>query len=343
MSIKFEFLQHAGESIVVTLDDKQSILIDGGCSHPFDNNFDKEASQENISTIIITHIDDDHIAGVISLLENTHLLHNLKTIIFNEPRSSQLFSSFNKNSRTSTTQGNKLASLIEKNKKLTHLFDVCMGQNQHLQLTSEVSLKILSPSAEGLDELHKKWNLQDYKVSNRRTSGASLNENDLLKGIDELALRPLTADRSLPNKSSLAFILEAGKRKFLLLGDAHIDQVISGLKYWGYSAANPLNTEFVKLSHHGSRCNINQEFLELVKTNTFIVCQAYENLFKHPDRETIAKIAKYGQVIDQESGKLVLLTKDTHLSRHLAFPQDQKIKYNFSIKPISQQTLTYKV
>lgn len=128
-----------------------------------------------------------------------------------------------------------------------------------------------------------------------------------------------------------------------MLGDAHIDQVTAGLKHWGYNPSNPLHVEFIKLSHHGSRGNINKEFLDSVRTNTFIVCQAYENLLKHPDRETIAKIAMYGQTMSPQDSKSIFLTKDTRLPRHLIFPQDQKNKYKFSIMLVPQQVITYEV
>lgn len=341
MSIKFEFLQHAGESIVVTINGSYSILIDGGRSHPFDNNFPCEANEKIIKTIIVTHIDDDHIAGIIDLLERVDLLPNLDAIIFNEPRSSQLFNIFNANSRTSTAQGKKLTELIEKNRKLTHLYDLCLGHNDFIQLTHDTCLKLLSPSLEALDRLHKKWNLNEYRISNSRTAGSSLNENDLVKSIEELALRPLTPDRSLPNESSLAFILESGKRKFLLLGDAHINQVTAGLKRWGYDSSNPLHVDFIKLSHHGSRCNISEEFLDSVRSNIFIVCQAYENLLKHPDRETVAKIAKYGKAINSNDQKSIYLTKDINPVRHLGFSEQEKYKYKFCVEAIPAQVLSY--
>lgn len=158
MSISFEFLQHAGESIVVTINGNQSILIDGGRNHPFDNNFPCKSHEKDIRTIIVTHIDDDHIAGIIELLGRVELPPNLETIIFNEPRSSQLFSIFNRNSRTSAAQGTKLTGLIEKNRKLTHLFDICVDHKDFIQLTPNVCLKVLSPSPEVLDKLHKKMN-----------------------------------------------------------------------------------------------------------------------------------------------------------------------------------------
>ena len=343
MPIKFEFLQHSGESIVVTLEDGTSLLIDGGRSHPFDNDYPKESSEKNIKTIVVTHIDDDHIAGIIELLECVELLPSLESIIFNEPKSSQLFSIFNKDARTSAAQGTTLAKLIEKDKKLVHLSDVCLGYNDCIQLTPDTCLKILSPSPEGLDKLHKKWNLQDYMMNSRRTAGSHLNEHDLSKGIEELAARPLKPDPSLPNESSLAFLLESGKRKFLLLGDAHIPQITAGLKRWGYSPENPLYADFIKLSHHGSRCNISREFLESVRTNTFIVCQAYDNLLKHPDRETVAKIAKYGKAMRSDEKKSIYLTKDITPARHLSFSDTEKDRYKFHIKTMASQTLSYEL
>ena len=52
--------------------------------------------------------------------------------------------------------------------------------------------------------------------------------------------------------SSIAFILELGKWKILMLGDASPDVIAKSLRLMGYSKERPCKIYYVKLSHHGS-------------------------------------------------------------------------------------------
>lgn len=102
VSIKFEFLPHPGESILITIDENQPsqhiILLDGGCTHPF-----IDRPQPDINTIIVTHIDHDHIQGIIELLQKNTSSQNAKIskILFNEPIGSKLFELMNNSTQTS--------------------------------------------------------------------------------------------------------------------------------------------------------------------------------------------------------------------------------------------------
>src|SRR5690606_32615884 len=96
-------------------------------------------------------------------------------------------------------------------------------------------------------------------------------------------------DTSVANGSSIAFIMEYEDKRFLFLADAHPSVVIEGLSNLGYNKCNPLNTELMKVSHHGSMYNTNIELLEIVKTNNYLISS---NATKHglPNKRTLARI-----------------------------------------------------
>lgn len=246
MSIAFEFLPHNGESIVVRTPEL-CILIDGGCENPFYNPFSQTTSEKDIDIIIVTHVDYDHIEGIIQLLENSRL-PKLKKIIFNEPLGSNLFIKPRKSNLTSYQQGNKLAEIIEDYKlsKVEHLNDICIENTPELQLSSNTSLKILSPSKKTLEKLHQKWSDDLYNKESNLTSRTE-KAPQKSTSIEEISALPFIKDKSLPNKSSLAFILKIQNEDFLFLGDAHIDQVTSGLESFGFSETNPLEVNFISL------------------------------------------------------------------------------------------------
>jgi hypothetical protein len=67
-----------------------------------------------------------------------------------------------------------------------------------------------------------------------------------------------------------------------------------------YTPKNPLIIDFIKLSHHGSRENINKEFLSLVKTNQFIILANGNKKHYHPHKETLVRIIDYYKEYDEK-------------------------------------------
>lgn len=332
MSIKFEFLQHNGESILITIDEntpfQHTILLDGGCSHPFINNFFDEQEPE-IDTIIVTHIDNDHINGVIDFLEENHQSSKISQIIFNEPKNSKLFNLVNNSTQTNKAQGYQLQDLIDKSKQINkHLYDVCFEKNNIIEINHSTYVEVLTPTIEVLDALYKKWDKTEYEKIDTKTN-FKIQSSTIGKSIEELANFPFKKDKSLPNKSSISFILHHNQYKFLLLGDAHIDEVNKSLEKLGY-ADNALIVDFIKLSHHGSMKNIDDNFLKMVKTNQYIICQTYHDDCKHPNKETIAKIVTFGKESNRKDITEIYLTKS--INAKLKFTQEEKQKYYFEIQ-----------
>ena len=91
------------------------------------------------------------------------------------------------------------------------------------------------------------------------------------------------------NGSSIAFLLEYQDKKFLFLGDADIKVINQSLIDLGMIG---LEVNFVKLSHHGSKKNINKEFLDIIKTDTFVILTDGAK-HQHPHKETFSLILKH--------------------------------------------------
>lgn len=338
MSIKFAFLPHSGESILITIDENQpsqhTILLDGGYRHPF-----RDEEQPEIDTIIVTHIDCDHIQGIIDLLEENAQKTNISRILFNEPKGSELFELMNDSTQTSKAQGKKLKEIIDKSPQINadaHQNDICFEKNNIININATTYLRILTPTMETLNELHKKWDKSEYEKIDTKTS---LKTQPSLKNksIEELANLAFEKDGSLPNKSSISFILYHNHYSFLLLGDAHIDHVNKSLVTLGYDK-EALIVDFVKASHHGSRRNINPDFLKLVKTNKYIICPTHHDDYRQPDKETIAKIAILGNRRETNIQIIIGITKD--LSQKMIFTNTEKKLHNFNVINLIQETFS---
>lgn len=309
MSICFDFLPVKGEAILVTVtDDNFTMLIDCGSSHIFKQTLFKKSKyykehktiRPKVDVCIVTHIDQDHIGGAITLFNDKNFLQNIKQIWFNEPESAVLFSE--PNNQVSTGQGVKLKDRIDKNSDIKHVPNIStLDFNEKVfteilkPITSSITIDLLSPNKKGLDELYKFWNNEEYKKSLGNQSSQVSSEIVTKKVVDcQTVMNEMCKkkrkdfDSSKPNKSSIAFILNYKKFSFLLLADAHIDVICESLTDMGYSKENPLFVEFVKLSHHGSKRNINIDFFNLVHTKNYIICR--NEMKKLPNIETIYAI-----------------------------------------------------
>jgi beta-lactamase superfamily II metal-dependent hydrolase len=78
-------------------------------------------------------------------------------------------------------------------------------------------------------------------------------------------------DRSIPNLSSIALLLQSGGRKALLTGDARGDHVVEGLNAGGFMPGGRLHVDVLKLPHHGSINNVAAEFFASVTADHYIV------------------------------------------------------------------------
>lgn len=199
--IKVEmFKASKGDCFLISLIDvseKKYILIDGGFYETYDDHLMKrlkELAEEGskLSLVVVTHIDSDHIEGILELFEennkNTRIInideiwHNsyrhlqfrkkeiLHTLdereigllenIVNQNSSTRKETS-NEDSEISAEQGSSLASLIYKgnynwNTKFNGLA-VSTDNNKIVSIDENIVIHILSPNNEKLNNLKKYW------------------------------------------------------------------------------------------------------------------------------------------------------------------------------------------
>ena len=93
MGIKFEFLQADNGDCILITTEKFNILIDGGMGRTYYRSLkDKLEELEQIDLVILTHIDEDHIAGLIELFKDEEIRPKVKKVWFNSlAKLSELF------------------------------------------------------------------------------------------------------------------------------------------------------------------------------------------------------------------------------------------------------------
>jgi beta-lactamase superfamily II metal-dependent hydrolase len=341
MSITFNFLQAgSGDAILVSADHK-NILIDGGQVYKLIKQPLKKIKEKNqhLDLVVLTHRDDDHIKGLLGLLEDKSNLKSLiKRIWFNFFPNANTYISDKKSGQTSAKQGIRFDKFVrqmqEKNDSLIYEDHISIEEfDSPMKLFSEVEITLLSPNEEKLQKLYKEYDTE------RSQSKTSAKASDYRYTIEELAQRKSKQDDSVTNGSSIAFILRYQKIfNFLLLADAHIDIIVNSLRNIGYSTTNPLKIDFVKLSHHGSKRNLNQEFLDILDTDTFII-STNGKAHNHPDKETLSKIIVHEYERDKTKKIKFLFNdeKNYNLFNNQVFTEREKNHYNFILKKIDKE------
>ena len=282
-----------------------NLLIDGGTSTTFRHGSrqryagalcdvldDLNNKGQQIDLAILTHIDDDHIHGLIKAFEKPNYLSKLvKSIWFNSSRLiTQHFNHPEISENNILLSSDSPQTSVQQGKDLETLLDEIKCNRAPLIMAGQVhklgpfTLTILSPGRAQLEKLLHQW---PNEVESAETSS---HNNDYQLSLEDIwAEDEFESDSSVYNGSSIAFLLEIDNVKMLFLGDAHDKIVVDSLKKLDFSADNTLKLDLVKISHHGSQYNTSSEFLSLLDSSRYIIST---NGKRHalPNKRTIARI-----------------------------------------------------
>lgn len=289
------------------------ILIDGGPLKAYpqlESRLKKlPDGDQGVGLLVITHVDTDHIEGIIRLLampENDWPIQ-VGEIWFNGWRHIEEANTLG------GREGEMMSALIHAraDERWNTTFNreaVCCGKPgaDEVQLADGMKLTLLSPDAEALASLLEDWRAKlsgpdwTFEPGDLEEAWKRLVDADRFHPGSKLTLGPgdLTPkllkllkgiDPSKANRSSIAFIAEFEGKRCVFLGDAHMDVVCKSLKHLGYSKDKPLKADAVKVSHHGSRKNTTREFLELVDAKHWLFSSNGDK-YKHPNNAAVEAV-----------------------------------------------------
>jgi hypothetical protein len=92
-------------------------------------------------------------------------------------------------------------------------------------------------------------------------------------------------DTSVYNLSSIVVLAQAGKRRMLLTGDARGDFILEGLKSAGLLKDGTIKVDLLKLPHHGSIRDVAPEFFREVVADHYVI--SANGKFDNPDVATL--------------------------------------------------------
>lgn len=378
MSIKL-FPAEYGDCIMLSIgkENQYNILIDGSLSKTYQKYIKSEIQhikekRQKIGLLVCTHMDNDHICGLIQVLKETNpdfidnVWYNGFFQIVNSRFYSQKENCFtdrdnkildeiisqgvvsDSEQEIGINEGMSLGVLIEESKIPLNLVvegrAICseLVENRY-EIATNIFITVLGPSKNNIIELEDHWKKDMvsrnymFRVSDKiklteafeyqieRIKSIYTNESfkiceneDLTKYIGDLSER----DESIVNRSSISFILEYNKRKYLFLGDTVIDKTI--LK----NIENVVGLEYrfsaIKLPHHGSRYNITHDFINRYSADEYY-CLTNSIKYGHPDLEVLATIL----CKDSKFKKLIFnypIDKAYFLNK-----EEWKEKYNYEV------------
>ena len=118
-------------------------------------------------------------------------------------------------------------------------------------------------------------------------------------------------DDSLTNAASIAFMLECGEHRLLMLGDAHSDVVASQLDKKYKDVGFPVVCDAVKVAHHGSKYSTPKSFLEAVRPEISVISCGAGNDYGHPHDTLLNRLkAAHTKVFRTDRQGAVILTTE---------------------------------
>lgn len=322
-----------GDCILVEYMPSHFILIDGGYVDTYQNyllpKLKEIAAQGGVvDLIVVTHIDGDHISGIIKLLEEDELPIGVKNIWYNGFRHVQSIAKVSEAPESfvhknickecdieckpiSARQGCTLSALIAQK-------DLAWNEPTNGDVIKapmsiplgDATIHILSPCEDDIDNLCDFWRKRLIKdgllkkehseeywddafefCMSKDKPGFRFHEKKVSKSYDleKIKETPYEADDSVTNGSSIAFVLETGGKRILFLGDAHAETIEQSLIGLYGEEKTPIDFDVVKLSHHGSFNNNSPKLLSLIACDKWLISTNGDK-YNHPDISTLAHI-----------------------------------------------------
>lgn len=301
-----------GDSFWVTYGTEKElhyILVDGGTGGTrtaFTAHFDKlNEDNKELELLVVTHVDSDHIDGVLRIVEEESLPVKIKQIWYNSYKhlveaeeleelggkmGERLSKAINTHKIPWNESFGKKAVVVPKDEK---------EPLPSFDLPGDMKLTLLSPVPSKLKDLKSVWEAEvlraklvpgygDAEIPAKLPDGIEELGSDDAPDFDELNKIRFTEDTSKGNGSSIAFLAEFAGKKVLFAGDAHPSIIISSLDRLDKGKHK---IDLLKVSHHGSTGNTGDALIEKLDCKHYLFST---NHATHPTFNTMAYILKRG-------------------------------------------------
>jgi Metallo-beta-lactamase superfamily len=327
--------------------DRHNVLIDGGPPYA-DEVIQARLARAGgrLELLVISHVDFDHIGGIVSLLARLPEDTEIGDVWFNGwdhlPGGPD--------DQLGAVQGEMVSAAIQARK---------LPWNEHfggqavavpprdpppaVTLPGGLRLTLLAPPVSALRALRPKWKKEVEKanlIPGEFESGlAKLLERERLEDIlgaktwDPPALDELgfLEDGSLPNRSSIALLAEYEGHAILLAADSPPATLLPGIQAVCQQRGDRrLRVDAAKLAHHGSKGSTSTELLTHLECSRYLI-STNGKIYHHPSLEALARTVLHGGpspqlLFNYEAPNAKLVNEPAQQARfgyHVVFPDDE--------------------
>lgn len=281
-------------------------LVDGGPSdcwpHLQARLLEIPENERGLDLVVVSHIDNDHIAGVIRLFEDFQ--HSVPGLTVGDVWFNGLpqLPDAETGTTRSVAQGMQFMDVLRRpGAGLPLPWNEAFGRAPVMtddagfaerSMPDGPTLTVLSPTPKRLTILSRVWAGALDQVDRGESSDEPLPPLPLLPLTDlpGLAAKATPNDAAAPNGSSIAFLLEHRGASCLLAADAFPVVLGAGLfELAGRRQRTSVPVDVFKLPHHGSRANVTSTLVELAPASHYVVSTNGDR-FNHPDDEALARV-----------------------------------------------------
>lgn len=320
------YLIHAGTDAEPVL-----ILVDGGPAGTYRQHLRKrlmelreargldEFTSLVIDLVIVSHVDDDHVVGIIDLFEEIRaaaiagnpppfevrgLWHNSFDEVIGNDQVAGAAAQFGAAAfaplvaEAEGQEAHDAGLILQSIAKGHELRDLAMSAELNMPINA--GFPGLIRTTEGQKTARKIGGIDFTIVGPREDELEALQAaHDKWLEAQRLAGKPVTpgsmllamSDDSVPNLSSIVLLAERDGRKVLLTGDARGDFILKGLEEDGLVAPGGVfAVDLLKMPHHGSDRNVDEDFLRRIPARQYLFTGNGE--YGNPERETFRMLAE---------------------------------------------------
>lgn len=277
----------------------KNILIDGGIGATYKKLKPEieliKRNNQYIDLLVVTHSHDDHINGIIKFIADEKNNDCIKKVWFN----SGIHFDREKVQMLCSSEDLDIST-----KKIKYLEDALLRMNfmkdkiwnnefirqGYMSKIGDADITVLSPDNHSLEKLK-------LFTKEHRNLDIAGNDYDFSTKLIDFNLDNFETDNSIENSTSISFLFEYNGKRILFLADSFPHIVVDGLVITKALEENN-KIDFVKLSHHASKGNLNDELLECIDCTNYIVSTHGNCSNKLPNKETFSRLIKHFKSIN---------------------------------------------
>lgn len=304
------FTARDGDALLLSyegLGGRRHVLVDGGRQETYAVLRPALAriadAGERIELLVLTHIDADHIGGLLELIRDADRPVPIDEVWFNGPDQLSRLQALGFDQGDAFQVGLKAAALGANARfQGGPVVLPSNGCPPRFVLDGGLAITLLSPDAGRLTKLAARWRAWQVAAPQRAMEREArrgrrlqaMGRRPMPAQIDVAALAEAASepDRDMVNGTSIAFVAEWAGARALLAADAHPDLLCASLDHLR-KPGEAYVVDLLKVPHHGSAGNLTQALLERLECRRYAI-STDGSRHGHPDPEAVARLLRHG-------------------------------------------------